>query len=137
MPNGMAEFVLRFAVVRASFTRTLDTSRRERFSARARKTTPGAGVLPIMATGCLPSFLAGFSRIWPDKIYFSWHESWQVVESSGQVKFEPRHLGYHEVNGVERAGKWARWRRLALCCGMTGFHHGTKGALCRFNMSLC
>jgi len=40
----------------------------------------------------------------------------------------------YEVDGVERAGKRARWRRLILCYGMIGFHHGTKGALCGFNM---
>jgi len=80
------------------------------------------------------SFLAGFSRIWPDKIYSRWHECWQVVESSGQGRFEPCHLGGYEVNGEERAGKGARWRRLVLCYGMTGFHHGTKGDLCGLNM---
>jgi len=52
-------------------------------------------------------------------------EFWQVVGLSGKVEFEPRHLGCYEDNGVERAGKGARWRRLTLCYGMIGFHHGT------------
>ena len=49
MTNGVAECVLQFAVVRVNFTRTLDMPRRARVSARARKTTPGAGVLPNTA----------------------------------------------------------------------------------------